>query len=364
MMNHYPDELFMKRALLLAEQGRGFASPNPIVGACIVKGKKLIAEGYHACFGGPHAEVEAIRRAGQRAKGATLYVTLEPCSTWGKTPPCTRAIEKSGIRRVVVGALDPNPKHAGRGIQLLKQKKISVQVGVLQKDVEEQIQGFRKWVFSQKPFVTLKMAESLDGKIASRSGDSRWITGSEARRFVHGLRSRVDGIVVGKNTGLRDNPSLTVRYVKSKWQPWRFILDTRGELKPSQKVFHGKSPTVLVCGDRFLKKVAVKFQNSNATILSIPEQNGRLDLSVFLKKLGRLGITSLLIEGGGEVSASFLEKQLVDRVYFVIAPTIIGGRDAKTSVEGKGVHLIRQSWHLKNVSIVRCGSDFVIQGDF
>ena len=362
-MNFSTDEFFMKRALLLAERGRGFASPNPVVGACIARDKTLISEGYHACFGGSHAEAEVIRKAGRRAKGATLYVTLEPCSTWGKTPPCTRAIEESGIKRVVVAIVDPNPKHAGRSIRFLKRKGISVRLGVLKREAEEQNQSFRKWILSGKPFVILKMAESLDGKIASSSGDSRWITGSSARKLVHTLRSRADGIAVGKNTVLRDNPSLTVRYVKSRWQPWCFVLDSRGELNSSQAIFRGHRPTVVVCGERAFKKTTGKFRNSKAIILPIPEKNGKLNLSIFLTKLGRLGITSLLVEGGGEVAASFLEERLVDQIYFFIAPKIIGGRDAKTSVEGEGIQRMRDAVVLRNRKVYSLGDDIVIEGN-
>ncbi len=357
------DEIYMKRALWLAEKGRGFASPNPTVGACLVRGGKIIAEGFHAHFGGAHAEVVALDKIKTKAKGATLYVTLEPCSSWGKTPPCTKAILESGVKRVVAACLDPNPKHAGRGIRILKRAGIPVQIGVLRKEAEAQNEAFRKWIKTKMPFVTLKMAQSLDGKIASRTGNSRWITSEPARNLVHELRSKVDGIVVGKNTVLRDNPRLTVHRRKSKFTPWRFILDSKGEVSVTKEVFRQKGVTVLVCSEKYVQKVSNKFLKLKVAILALPEKNGKLDLEVFLKKISAFGITSILVEGGGELAASFLQNHLVDRVIWMIAPKIIGGRDAKTSVEGNGVPFVKDALVLKNKKVYPLGEDIIIEGD-
>lgn len=356
------DKFWMQRALRLAEGGRGLASPNPVVGACVVKNGKLISSGFHAGFGAAHAEAVALKRAGKKAKAATLYVTLEPCSTWQKTPPCTGAILESGVSRVVVAALDPNPKHAGRGIRWLKNAGLKLTVGVLKHDAEAQNEGFRKWIVTNRPFVILKMAQSIDGKIATSAGDSRWISGEESRKFVHELRSRVDAIVVGKNTVRRDNPLLSVRYVKSHWQPWRFALDTCAELSPSKKMFRSGSRAVLVCSERFLKRAVKKFRASSISILPVSEKEGWIDLVAFLKKLGALGITSLMVEGGGELAGSFLDRRLVDKVYFIIAPKVIGGRSAKTSVEGDGIRALRSMAEVRNIKVFTLGKDWVVEG--
>ena len=357
------DQFFMNRALLLAEKGKGFTSPNPVAGACLVKNDKLIGEGFHSAFGENHAEVSVLKRAGAKTKGGTLYVTLEPCSTWGKTAPCVTAIQQSGVKRVVVGAIDPNPKHAGRGISILKRSGIAVETGVMKQEAENQNVGFRHWILTKMPYVILKLAQTLDGKIATYSGDSKWITGQEARVFAHELRSRVDGVMVGKNTVLRDDPRLTVRNVKSKWQPWRFILDLRGELPISHQIFQEGSKTVLVCSARYVKNVVKKFSRKAISVLPAREQNGKINLNHLLSQIGALGITSVLVEGGGEVAAGFLEQKLVHKIYFMIAPKIAGGRNAKTSVEGKGVRLICESSDLKNVNVFKLGADIMIEGN-
>lgn len=352
----------MRHALFLAEKGRGWVSPNPVVGACIVRNGKLIASGYHAVFGEAHGETRALKAAGKKAKGATLYVTLEPCSSWGKTPPCTRAIIESGIQKVVIGALDPNPKHEGRAIQILKKAGIKVTAGILRLEAENQNEGFRKWIVAKRPFVTLKMAQSLDGKIASRSGDSRWVSGKAARNLVHELRSKVDGIVVGKNTVLRDNPRLTVHKSGVKKEPWRFLLDSKGEIPVTKQVFRQKGVTVLVCSEKCVTRVVKKFSKLKIAILALPEKNQKLDLNIFLKKIGAFGISSILVEGGGELAASFIEAKLVDRFVWVIAPKMIGGRDAKTSVEGDGVKLVRDAASVKIEKIYRLDEDIVVEG--
>lgn len=361
-MSSNQDEYWMARALALAERGRGFASPNPMVGACVVKGNRLISDGFHQRFGGPHAELEAIRKTPHRTKGASLYVSLEPCSSFGKTPPCTQAIINAGIRRVVIGAIDPNPNHAGRAIQILKRNGIKVRAGVLAEEASKQNEAFFKWIRRGIPFVTLKMAESLDGKIATRTGRSRWISGRPARLWVHRLRSDSDGVLVGKNTVFLDHPRLTVRAGIGAHQPWRIVLDRRGELSASERIFHQPGPVVLVCGERFLKRALRKFEKTPVTFLTVHQRRGRLDLRELLGRLGRLGLTSLLIEGGGETAWHFLEAGLVDKIDWIIAPKLIGGRTAKTSVEGEGILNPNRAWRVQNIQIQPLGADFLFEG--
>ncbi len=356
------DEYWMKQALSLAEKGRPQTSPNPLVGCVIVKNNKLIAQGYHTKYGAPHAEVEAINRAGSRVKGSTLYVTLEPCSTFGKTPPCTEIIKRAGIKRLVIGAVDPNPKHNGRAISILKKSRIQIKTGILKNEVLRQNESFVKWMKTGIPFVILKMAQSLDGKIATRTGSSRWISDRQARFWVHNLRSKVDAIVIGKNTFLMDNPRLTVRNGKLTKSPWRIILDSRGESSRQARIFHQKGPILLTCSEKYLNHVIKKYKNTGVTILPLKEKSGRLNLKQLLKHLGELGITSLLVEGGGEVAASFIEERLVDKIKWILAPKIVGGRDAKTSVEGLGIKELSNAPKIKSVQVSRLGEDFLLEG--
>jgi len=361
-VNRRRDEAFLEQAIGLAEKGRGYVSPNPVVGACIVKSNRVVSRACHARFGGPHAEVEAIRKAGRRARGATLYVTLEPCSTHGKTPPCVDAIRRAKISRVVIGTIDPNPNHAGRALTLLRKSGVRVTVGVLKAKCDEQVEAYAKWMRTRKPFVVLKMAQSLDGKIASRTGESRWITGSEARRWVHQLRASCDGILVGKNTVLVDNPNLTVRNGKPSKEPWRIVLDADGSCDPKSNVFRGSGPTILACSEKSFSKVARKFRHSKVTILPLKLHRGRLSVVQLLRRLGALGITSLLVEGGGEVAWSFLEARLVDKVAWIVAPKIFGGRTTKTSVEGIGIRSLDEASTLGNIRTRVLGNDLLMEG--
>lgn len=356
------DKRFMSRALSLAERGRGFTSPNPVAGACVVKKGRLISSGFHARFGGPHAEVLALRRAGRKARGGTLFVTLEPCSTFGKTPPCVDRIREAGVRRVVIGVRDPNPKHRGRAFQALRNSGIRVETSVLENKALEQNEAFFKWVQSGLPFVTLKMAQSLDGKIASRTGNARWISGPQARAWVHDLRAQSDAVLVGVRTVLRDNPRLTVRYGKRRGHLWRIVLDSFGQSSPRARIFNGHGPAILVCSSVVFKRVAKKFERTSVVILPVSEHGGQLDLETLLSKLGSLGITSLLVEGGGEVTWSFLERGLVDKVFWIVAPKLIGGRSTKTSVEGAGVREPKDAWNIGVKKITSLGSDILFEG--
>ncbi len=361
-------EKWMRLALQLAEKGRCSVSPNPMVGACLVRGHRVVAEGYHEAFGGPHAEVLAIKRAGSRARGATLYVTLEPCSTWGKTPPCVAAIVRAGIRNVVIGSLDPNPKNHGRGVRALKKEGVRVRAGILSEEVKEQNNWFFKYVHAGLPYVTLKMAQSLDGKIATRTGASRWISSPLSRAFVHELRAGQDAILVGKNTLFKDDPYLSPRIKSGTLQPgkpWRVVLDPKFQVSLKARIFRGEQLTVVVVSEK-IKKGSEKKNGfyPGCALLPIREKRGRLDLGDLLKNLAALGIAKLLVEGGGELAWSLLEAGFVDKAYWIVAPKILGGRSAKTSVEGKGVLTPSQAIAGKIVKTFQSGEDLVIETEF
>ncbi len=350
------DVFWMKRALRLAEKGWGTAQPNPVVGAVVLdkKGRK-ISEGYHQSFGSSHAEVNALKRVLKVSRGGTLYVTLEPCSTFGKTPPCTDLIIKSGIKRVVVGAIDPNPRHKGRGVRLLKRKGIHVTNGLLAEEVERQNAFFFKFMRSGTPFVTLKLAQSLDGKIATSSGESKWITGPASRKRVQVLRQNHGAILVGTNTLKNDKPSLRVRGFKGLHPRRIFVAREPKAIKdyllamdhPNDFLFYG-SP--------------YKFRLKHMTQIKAPFDQKGVSLPFMIKKLAAAGITSLLVEGGGEMAAELLRGNWVDEVYFFIAPIIIGGRDAKTSVGGEGFGSLAKAFHLKDVQTEYLGSDILLRG--
>ncbi len=359
------DEYFMHKALRLAKKGKGTTKINPLVGAVIVKNGKVISSGYHASFGGPHAEVVAIRRAGKNTRGATLYVTLEPCSTYGKTPPCTELIIKSKIRRVVVASYDPNPVNARKGISVLRRHNINVSVGLLKQEAEKLNESFVINIKKKRPFVLLKMAQSLDGKIATREGNSRWITGEAARLYVHKLRKEVDAVAVGKNTALKDNPSLTVRLAYShNYHPVRIIFDSKGEISLRKKVFHDarRHEVIVVTGPIISRTRVGDYQSEGIKILKAPIRNRKIDIRFVLNQLLKYKIGTLLVEGGGSLAASFLEAKVVDKILFFYAPIVIGGRSAPTSIEGKGIAKLSHAVHLKDIQYRKIGNDFLIEG--
>lgn len=358
----------MDHALRLAPKGGSRVSPNPQVGACVVKHGKLIGEGFHRTFGGDHAEVEAMIKAGSKASGATLYVTLEPCSTWGKTPPCTQRILDAGISRVVFGAADPNQDHTNKSFYILKKAGVCVEGGARQEEAERLIAPFAKWITTGLPYVTLKMAQSLDGKIACANGRSRWISGPEARRFVHDLRQAADAVMVGKKTALVDNPQLRAelsRKAADSSKPWRIVVDPEMKMKAESRVFKGRQLTLLAVSEKKQGRVMSgnKFQCPQ-NILFVPERKSRLDFRHLLKQLGRLGVVKLLVEGGGETSWSLLREGLVDRVCWIVAPKFIGGRSAVTSVEGDGFLDPNKALNLKDVQCRSLGMDWLFEGSF
>lgn len=356
---------YMQRAVELAEKGRGRVSPNPLVGAVLVKNSRIVGEGYHRKFGGPHAEVNAIRSAGKKAKGATLYVTLEPCSTIGKTFPCTDAIIKAGIKKVVVGAVDPNPKHKWRGIKILKKAGIKVESGLLSEEVAEQNKTFFKLMKTGLPFVSLKLAQSVDGKIATRTGDSKWITSPESRKLAHLLRGSADAVLVGSGTVLADDPLLNVRAVKPARQPSRVILDRTLKVPHTKKIFKSRGGRVFVLtSKKNNSEKAVNYaKKRRANVVFVKEKNEKIDLRDALKTLGKLGIGSVLVEGGGETAAGIVERNLFDKAYFFVAPKIVGGRAATMSVSGKGVKNINDAVNLANVKVKPIGKDFLLEGE-
>ena len=353
------DEIWMRQALTLAEKGRGRTSPNPLVGALVLRRGKIVGEGYHGYFGGPHAEAVALKKAGKRARGATLYVTLEPCSSWGKTPPCVDAVIASRVARVVIGSADPNPKNYFAGIQKLRRAKIKVRASVLAGHVERQNQPFFKRMRTGLPFVTLKMAQSLDGKIATRTGVSRWISSKKSREWVHSLRDQVDAVLVGKNTALLDNPSLQGAGEKEK--PWRVVLDPDLELPRTARLFKGSQLTFVVISEKKLRELPQSSRQNGRTYLPVPEKRGKLELKPLFQELASLGVNHLLVEGGGELAWSLLSQRLVDRLIWIVAPKIVGGRTAKTSVEGEGVRKLEKAFNLRFEKTYPLGEDWVFE---
>lgn len=361
---------FMKMALALAEKGCGFTSPNPMVGAVVVKDGKVIGKGWHQVVGGAHAEVNAIDDAGISAKDADLYVTLEPCNHFGRTPPCTRKILEAGIRHVIVGMKDPNPDVSGGGIRFLKSQGVEITSGICEDEARRLNESFIKYVRTKRPFVVLKCAATLDGRIATKTGDSKWVTGSRSREFVHRLRHAVDGIMVGIDTVHKDNPSLTTRLddVPAR-DPVRVILDTHLSIDETAKVLQldSDAKTLIISKTSDLmssEQIAKKSRlvEKGVRIIETELKNGRIDLDLLMEKLGILGITSLLIEGGSRVIASALAAGIVDKIFFFYAPKILGGDDGIPICRGPGPDLMQSCIPVKNIRIRRFGDDVMIEG--
>lgn len=356
----------MSRALKIAERGKGCVSPNPLVGAVIVKKARVVGKGYHAKAGLPHAEIIALRGAGGEAKGSTLYVNLEPCSHFGRTPPCVNEIIKAGIGKVVAAMKDPNPLNHGRGISRLRSAGIEVIVGVLKDRAEKLNESFSKFIIGREPFVVMKIAASLDGKIATRKGKSKWITGKEARQYVQKLRREADAVLVGINTVLKDDPRLTVRSSGQtgivRKQAFRVIVDSRARIPLKAKVLKVPVKTV-VAVTRYADKIKIRaLENRGVTVLTVGSRKGRVDLVKLIKELGKLNVVNLLIEGGGEINASAFASRLVDKVIFFLAPRIIGGREAPTAVGGEGIGEIIRAVSLRDLTVRKVGEDLMVEG--
>lgn len=337
------DKKYMQLAIDLAKKGEGRTSPNPIVGAVIVKNRRIIGVGYHKKAGMPHAEVNALKAAGKAARGAALYVNLEPCDHFGRTPPCTDAIIKSGIKKVIIGMKDPNPLNNGRGIKKLKNHGIKVITRILEKEAESINKPYIKFITKKMPYITVKVAQSLDGKIAAKTGDSKWISSEDSRRYVHRLRAGADAVMVGANTVLKDDPELLSRVSVCR-QPLRVIVDGSRRIPVSAKIFSNDQYPVILAS-------------------SICGASKRTDLVALMKALAKRGIINIIVEGGGELIAGLIERGMVDKLLIFIAPKVIGGRGAITAVEGTGCARIKDAVNFNIVSVRYFKKDILIEAE-
>lgn len=367
------EENYMRYALGLAKKGIGYVNPNPLVGAVLVKENQIIGEGYHKKFGELHAEREAFQNTKESVNGATLYVTLEPCCHYGKTPPCTDVIIESGVSKVVIGCSDPNPKVAGKGIEQLKKHGIQVQVGVLRKECEELNRIFFHYIKTKTPYVLMKYAMTLDGKIATVIGESKWITGEKAREEVQRTRHQYSAIMVGIGTVIKDDPSLTCRIPNGK-NPIRIICDTNLKIPLHSKVVQTAKEVetwIVTCKQERNREKEMVLKEAGCTLLSFSpkkqEKEGEdkmgIPLKELMEELGKRGVDSVLLEGGAELNASALKEGIVNRVQAYIAPTLFGGKEGKTPIGGMGVFQVEQGIHLKEVTIKKIGRDYVIEGE-
>ena len=361
----------MERALRLARQAVGSASPNPAVGAVLVKGGRIVGEGFTQPPGGPHAEVVAIRQAGEAARGATLYVTLEPCCHHGRTPPCTKAVLATGVREVHLSHLDPDPHVNGQGKAELESAGVKVFVGEGEEEARRINEAYLKHRTTGLPFVIAKFAASLDGKIAATSGDSRWVSGPESRRWAHRQRTVVDAIVVGVRTVLIDDPELTARPEPGEGarqedgeprQPLRVVADSQGRTPASARVLQGPATTLVATTGASSKAWRREMHDAGVEVAVLPASGGRVDLPELLRHVGGRNILSLLVEGGGELLGSFFDLGLVDKVQAIVAPIIIGGQDTATAVAGRGARRMADALRLRDVTIERLAEDILVTG--
>ncbi|RQD69790.1 MAG: bifunctional diaminohydroxyphosphoribosylaminopyrimidine deaminase/5-amino-6-(5-phosphoribosylamino)uracil reductase RibD [Tindallia sp. MSAO_Bac2] len=355
----------MKEALNIAEKGWGNTNPNPLVGAVIVKNGQMIAKGYHEKFGGPHAEVKALESAGREAKGSDMYVTLEPCSHYGKTPPCVDAIIAAGIKRVFIAVEDPNEKVAGRGAQKLRNAGIEVISGMLEEEAKKQNEIFMHYIVHKKPYIIAKAAMSLDGKIAATTGHSQWITGEQAREHAHWIRQRVSSILVGVNTVLKDDPLLTVRLdLDNIRQPLRIILDSRGRIPLNSSVVltADKVKTIVATTNQMPEEKRVSLEISGVEVLRMPEKNMKVDINALIDFLGQNEVDSLMVEGGGDVMATFMQEFLINKLLWYIAPKIIGGSNAPGPVGGKGISHMKEALSVMDMESEKLGDDWLMTG--
>lgn len=357
------DEKYMRLAMQLAGNAIGRTSPNPLVGAVIVKDNRVVGCGWHRKAGTPHAEVHALNQAGELAQGADVYVTLEPCAHYGKTPPCAKALVEAKVKNVYGGLLDVNPKVAGKGFKILEDAGIHVEYGFLQDELRKQNEVFFKWIEHKKPFVVLKAAMTLDGKIATATGQSKWITNETSRAYGYKLRDIYDGIMVGINTVIEDNPMLTARVDGGK-NPIRIVVDSSLKIDINANVVQDKSAkTIIATTDKADKDKILKLQAQNVDVIVVDkDENDKVDIEKLLNILGQQNICSILVEGGATLSGSFVAKKLVDKVYFFIAPKIVGGKEAKTPVAGTGILNLQEALALKDIQIEKLEEDILIIG--
>lgn len=356
------DQEYMRLALDLARSAKGNTNPNPLVGAVLVKDGVIVGTGLHRKAGEPHAEVHAFRMAGEHAKGATLYVTLEPCSHYGKTPPCAKLVKESEVARVVVAMEDPNPEVAGRGIQLLRDAGIEVEVGVLEEEAKRLNERFIHNMLTARPFVISKFAMTLDGKIATHTGHSQWITGEVARQEVHQLRHEVDAILVGVGTVLADNPSLTTRLPQGNGKnPIRIILDSKLRTPLDANVIDtNEAKTILVTSEDADLNVVSTYEEKGVQVLCIAKTENGLDLDAMLEQLYQLGITDVLVEGGGAVNASFLRAGLIQKYLVYMAPKVLGGQNSVSPFTGQDVETINAAELVEFSEVEKIGDDLRI----
>lgn len=356
------DQTYMKRALELANKGRGFTTPNPMVGAVIVKNGEIIGEGYHQKAGEPHAEVNAIDSATESVEGATMYVTLEPCSHYGRTPPCSDLIIDKQLKKVVIAATDPNPLVSGRGIESLRQAGIEVVAGVCESESHKLNEVFNHYITTKLPFVLLKYAMSLDGKIATETGESKWISSEDSRHHAHHLRGHLSGILVGIGTVLKDDPSLTCR-IPGYLNPTRIILDSKLRIPVDAKVLKNQEEarTIVLTTSQASQEKQTELSRRNITVISVQDDKGQINLKKAMQVIGENGIDSLLLEGGGTVNASALSADIVNKLAVYIAPKLIGGKDAISPIMGQGVLNMSDVYKLKDMDINRIKDDIYIE---
>jgi diaminohydroxyphosphoribosylaminopyrimidine deaminase / 5-amino-6-(5-phosphoribosylamino)uracil reductase len=356
------DEYWMRRALRLAAKARGRTSPNPMVGAVLVRGGRVVGEGYHSRAGEPHAEIVALDCAQERARGSTLYLNLEPCVHQGRTPPCAPRVVQSGVKKAVIGMSDPNPRVEGKGIRILEEGGLEVRVGVLEEECRRLNEAFFKHITTGIPFVILKAAATLDGKIATRNGDSKWISSEASRRLVHRLRNEVDGIVVGIGTILKDDPLLTARVARGR-DPYRIILDASLRIPEDAHVIGTlPSKTILVTTEKASPEKVERLRERGVEVWRLGSVEGKVDLKACLARLGGMGMMSLLVEGGSQIYGSFLDEGLVDKFFLFLAPRLMGDPQALSIFGGRGTDHLQEAISLRDMKVKRVGGDVLIEG--
>ena len=361
------DTYFMAKALELAEKGRGTTSPNPMVGALVIKNRSIIGQGYHEKAGTDHAEIIALKQAGMDAAGATLYVTMEPCCHYGKTPPCTQAIIEAKVAEVYISTLDPNPLVSGKSIKALNEAGIRTYVGSCEKEARKINEAYIKYITTGRPFVIAKFAMSIDGKIATKTGNSKWISSDSCRKYVHMLRHCADMVMVGVNTIIKDDPRLTARGCngkggQTKQQPIRLVVDSKGKTPVDAQLFKQPGKTMLAVIKPFSSDNQFKYGKTGAEIIELSEEDGMVNLDEMMQVLGKKQVVTILTEGGSSLLGSLFDRKLVDKVLTFVAPIVIGGSRARTAIGGKGVNEIEEAFRLKNVEIHTFSNNVLMSG--
>lgn len=361
MTDHY----FMQKAIDLSLRGIGMVNPNPLVGAVIVKNNSIIGEGFHESFGDAHAEVNAINNSTEDCNGATIYVTLEPCSHYGKTPPCSLKIIEKGFERVVIGMIDPNPLVSGKGIKMLENAGISVTTGILTVEIKKTNEVFINYITRKTPFVVMKTASTLDGKTATITGDTRWISGEESRKYVHHLRQQYSGIMVGINTIINDDPELNIRHFTGKKKnPVKIIIDSNARIPLNAKALNNINgdQTIIAVTDKAPEVNIENIVRKGAKVIVCPATEEGVNLEYLMMELGKLSIDSILLEGGGTLNYSALKQGIVNKVISIIATKIIGGSGSPTTVAGRGIERLKDAIKINNINTRMIGNDIVVEG--